>query len=131
MALQRKGSRRIVVGEGTYRWRLRGKPTYDQGMCWSPCSYAVEAAGENGAAPGSVLVVLLDRPHTGNWVNRQTTPVLPAEVADHIHIALRLGWTPARPGPQFLLDLSAGFTSGFSAIPFQGDLRATSGSMQP
>lgn len=31
MALVRKGSRLITVDGVTYRWRLRGRPTYDQG----------------------------------------------------------------------------------------------------
>lgn len=42
MALVRKGSRRIVVDGTVYRWRLRGRPTYFQGLAWSPCTFAVE-----------------------------------------------------------------------------------------
>ena len=38
MALVRKGSRQIVVDGTAYRWRLRGRPTYSQGLAWSPCT---------------------------------------------------------------------------------------------
>jgi hypothetical protein len=58
MALAKRGPRRIVVDGVTYRWRLRGKPTYDQALCWSPCTYAVEHAGR----PGSTLVVTTNLP---------------------------------------------------------------------
>ncbi|SCK10016.1 hypothetical protein YUWDRAFT_00455 [Streptomyces sp. AmelKG-D3] len=44
MALIRKGSRQIVVDGTAYRWRLRGRPTYFQGLAWSPCTFAVEHA---------------------------------------------------------------------------------------
>ncbi|MGW4967641.1 hypothetical protein ACWEPL_61420 [Nonomuraea sp. NPDC004186] len=36
-----------------HRWRVRPKPTYDQGMAWAPLASAVERAEE----PGRVLVV--------------------------------------------------------------------------
>jgi hypothetical protein len=48
MALVRKGSRRIVVDGTVYRWRLRGRPTYFQGLAWSPCTFAVEHADTPG-----------------------------------------------------------------------------------
>lgn len=34
MALVRKGARRIVVDGTAYRWRLRRRPTYCQGLAW-------------------------------------------------------------------------------------------------
>ncbi|MCG3040982.1 hypothetical protein L7D48_10475 [Streptomyces sp. S1A] len=105
MALRRKGSRRIVVDGTAYRWRLRGRPTYDQGMCWSPCTYAVEGADR----PGAVLVVTTDRPHTGNGVGVPADPVLPGEVAHAVRTALARGWKPERPGSPFHLDRSDGF----------------------
>jgi hypothetical protein len=48
VALVRKGSRRIVVDGTVYRWRLRGRPTYDQGLAKSPCTFAVEHADTPG-----------------------------------------------------------------------------------
>ncbi|GAA0921003.1 hypothetical protein [Streptomyces thermoalcalitolerans] len=108
MALVRKGSRRIVVDGTAYHRRLRGKPTYCQGLVWSPCTFAVEH--EN--APGTVLMVRTDQPHTSNWVGRKAEPVLPADVAAAIRQALCEGWTPAAPGSAFPIDKSAGFTPG-------------------
>ncbi|WP_167502505.1 hypothetical protein [Streptomyces malaysiensis] len=105
MALVRKGSRRIVVDGTAYRWRLRRRPTYSQGLAWSPCTFAVEHAD----APGTTLVVTTNQPHPSNWVGREAKPVLPADVAEAIELALRAGWAPAAPGPPFQLDRRAGF----------------------
>ncbi|MFE1228113.1 hypothetical protein [Streptomyces sp. NPDC058745] len=52
MALVTKGSRLITVDGTTYRWRLRGRPTYDQGLAHSPLTYAAEHAEK----PGTTLV---------------------------------------------------------------------------
>ncbi|MFJ9742552.1 hypothetical protein [Streptomyces sp. NPDC101166] len=106
MALVRKGSRRIVVDGTAYRWRLRGRPTYFQGLAWSPCMFAVEHAD----ASGTTLVVTTHQPHPSNWFERSANPVLPSDVAHAIELALREGWIPAAPGSPFCLDLSAGFT---------------------
>ncbi|MGW6292513.1 hypothetical protein [Streptomyces sp. NPDC055058] len=105
MALARKSSRRITVDEVTYRWRIRGRPTYDQGMCWWPLTYAVEHA----ETPGTTLVVTTNQPHPSNWVGMPANPVLPAEVADTIRVARAQGWRPEAPGFPFLLDQSDGF----------------------
>lgn len=109
MTLVRKGSRRIVVDGTAYRWRLRGRPTYFQGLVWSPCTFAVEHA----ETPGAVLMVTTDQPHTSNWINRKAEPVLPSGVAAAIRLALREGWAPTTPGSAFHIDTSAGFTPGF------------------
>jgi hypothetical protein len=107
MALRRKGSRRIVVDGVTYRWYLRTRPTYSQGLCWSPLTYAVELSG--GA--GKTLLVTTNQAHPGNWLHRPAPPVLPADVARTIREALEQGWTPDASGPQFHLDLSSGFAA--------------------
>jgi len=106
MALVRKGSRRIVVDGTAYRWRLRGRPTYFQALAWTPCTFAVEHAD----IPGMMLVVTTNQPHPSNWFGREAMPVLPSDVAQAIHLALRKGWTPTTPGSPFRLDQSAGFT---------------------
>ncbi|MFB9593651.1 hypothetical protein [Streptomyces racemochromogenes] len=105
MALVKKGSRLITVDGTTYRWRLRGRPTYDQGLVWSPLTYAVAHAG----TPGTTLVVTTNHPHPSNWLGTQGRPILPGRVADSIRTALRDGWTPESPGSPFHLDQSAGF----------------------
>lgn len=114
MALNKKGSRRIVVDGSAYRWRLRRRPTYDQGMCWSPCTYAVEHAER----PGAVLVVTTDQPHITNWVGRVGNPVRPADVADAIRDARARGWTAELPGSPFHLDRSGDFKRGFATADF-------------
>ncbi|MYW65352.1 hypothetical protein GTY65_14985 [Streptomyces sp. SID8379] len=105
MAIGRKGSRRIVVNGTTYRWRLRQRPTYSQGHCWSPCTYAVEHADH----PGTTLVVTTNQPHAGNWFGVPSTAVLPSDVSTAITSALAQGWHPTRPGSPFHLDQSDGF----------------------
>ncbi|MCX4907398.1 hypothetical protein [Streptomyces sp. NBC_00878] len=107
MALGGKGSRRIVVDSTAYRWRLRCRPTYFQGLCWTPCSFAVEHAVD---AVGTTLVVTTNQPHASNWIGREAPPVLPSDVAQAIERAHREGWSPTAPGSPFHLDLSAGFT---------------------
>ncbi|MCY0929048.1 hypothetical protein OTB20_23170 [Streptomyces sp. H27-H1] len=108
MALVKKGSRLITVDGTTYRWRLRGRPTYGQGLGWSPLAYVVEHAE---SSPGTALVITTDQPHLSNWIGMQGSPILPAQVADSIRTALTTGWTPKIPGQPFHLDQSAGFVS--------------------
>ncbi|MEU9715080.1 hypothetical protein [Streptomyces sp. NPDC047976] len=107
MALVKKGSRLITVDGTAYRWRLRGRPTYDQGLVRSPLTYAVEYA----ETPGTTLVVITDQPHPGNWLGARTSPVLPAQVARDVRTALARGWTPHAAGRPFRLDGSGGFAS--------------------
>ncbi|MDD9375164.1 hypothetical protein M8Z33_00465 [Streptomyces sp. ZAF1911] len=95
------------MGDTTYRWRLRGRPTYDQALVWSPLSYGVEHA----ETPGTTLVIASDQPHPSNWLGTQGSPIMPAQVADSIRTALAVGWTPENPGSPFRLDQSAGFVS--------------------
>ncbi|WP_299540721.1 hypothetical protein [uncultured Streptomyces sp.] len=108
MALVKKGSRRIVVDGTTYRWRLRGRPTYSQGMAWRPLTFAVEHA----ETPGTTLVITTNKPHSANWVGTAAVPVLPSEVAASIRAARAVGWVAENPGSPFRLDQSEGF------IPF-------------
>ncbi|MFF4656630.1 hypothetical protein [Streptomyces sp. NPDC001381] len=105
MALVRKGSRRIVVVGTVYRWRLRGRPTYDQGLAQSRCTFAVEHAD----TPGTTLVVTTNEPHPSNWFGRAAEPVLRSTVAAAVRLALSEGWAPKAPGSAFHLDQSAGF----------------------
>jgi hypothetical protein len=81
------------------------RPTYDQALCWSPCTYAVVHARQ----PGSTLVVMTNQPHPSNWVGQSSEAVLPSDVARAIRLALERGWTPASSGSPFPLDLSEGF----------------------
>ncbi len=103
MTLVKKGSRQLDIDGTTYRWRLRGRPTYCQANCWGNMTFAVELAEE----PGATLVVDTGRPHTANWMHAPTAPVLPVEVARAVRKALTAGWRPGQRGSAFHLDLSA------------------------
>ncbi|MGQ4414166.1 hypothetical protein ACN6LA_002144 [Streptomyces sp. SAS_269] len=107
MALVRKGSRQIAVDGTAYRWRLRGGPTFIQGLVWSPCTFAVEHAG----TPETTPVVTTDQPHPSNWIGRESEPVLPSGVAAAIRLALREGWAPTALGSSSRLNQSNGFTA--------------------
>lgn len=90
MALARKGSRLIVVGGTTYRWRLRGQPTYDQALCDTPCTYAVQRVD----TPGTTLVVTTNQWHASNWFGAPSAAVLPSNVSASITLAPAKGWHP-------------------------------------
>ncbi|WP_331752242.1 hypothetical protein [Streptomyces sp. NBC_00829] len=107
MALPKKGSRRICVDGINYRWRLRGRPTYDQGMVWSHLTYAVEHA----ETPGTTLLITTNQPHPSNWMGETATPVLPSDVANNIRTARANGWSPETHGSPFHLNQPEGFTS--------------------
>ncbi|MCP2256646.1 hypothetical protein LX15_000329 [Streptoalloteichus tenebrarius] len=98
----KKGSRRITVDGVPYRWWVRGRPTYDQGLGTSPLTYVVEQT----ETPGTTLVVTTAQPHPSNWMGMPARPVLPAEVAATIRAARARGWAPEKPGKPFLLDQS-------------------------
>ncbi|MDT0267191.1 hypothetical protein RM844_12930 [Streptomyces sp. DSM 44915] len=108
MTLVSKGSRRIVVDDTTYRWRVRHKPSYCQSMGWTPLTFAVEHAD----TPGTILVVTTDQPHPNCWYGRDARPVLPSDVARAIRHARQTGWTPTTPGSPHHLDWSHTFTPG-------------------
>jgi hypothetical protein len=100
MAVRKAGSRRIVVDGVAYRWRIRRRATNGQADYGSGTLHvAVEPDGQ----PGSVLVVLSDRPHPKNWGTKAVVPVTPSDVAGWIRQAGRAGWLSLEPGPQFLL----------------------------
>jgi hypothetical protein len=107
MALNKKGSRRITVDGIEYRWRIRRKPSYMQELCWTPMTYAVEAA--NGGQSGTTLIVTSGRAHPSNWVGVEAEPIRPAHVAASIREARDQGWDPTRAGSPFWLNRSAGF----------------------
>lgn len=107
MALNKKGSRRITVDGIEYRWRVRRKPSYMQGLCWTPMTYAVETA--NSGQPGTVLTVTTGQAHPGNWLGVQAEPIRPAHVAASIREARIQGWDPTQAGSPFQLDRSEGF----------------------
>ena len=101
MAIPRKGSRMVRVGNAVYRWRIRKRPTYIQGAFESSMSLAVELCTEGAA---SVLVVNLGVSRPDNGIGPHQTAVKPAMVRDMIGRALAEGWNPAGAGKPFELD---------------------------
>ncbi|MFI6181683.1 hypothetical protein ACIA8R_39575 [Nonomuraea sp. NPDC051191] len=83
MAIPKKGSRLITVDGTVFRWRVRHKPTYDEGMAWSPLSFAVERAEE----PGAVLMVSLPYARPDNWLGERAIAIRPALVVGCIRRA--------------------------------------------
>ena len=101
MSMPRKGSRRITVDGRTYRWTVRPKPTYCQGLDWGPLTFAVEHAD----TPGQVLSVATRSPRLDNWLNLSGTPVTPLIVEQSVRTALAAGWEPGRSDGVFRLTL--------------------------
>lgn len=102
MALRKRGTRPIVVDGIRYRWLVRRKPTYSQGLTWSPLTFAVERTEPPSCA---TLIVRLASPHPGNWINAPAAPVLPSAVARAIRQAHDRGWQPDHPKSPFTLSL--------------------------
>ena len=107
MSLTQKGSRHIVVEGVTYRWLVRSKPTYCQGLTWGSASFAVEL--ENSGQ--STLVVTLDAPRPDNWVGEQGLAITPSLVSQAIKQALERGWKPETKGSAYELALSVAHLS--------------------
>lgn len=102
MAIPKKGSRLITVDGTVFRWRVRHKPTYCQGMAWAPLSFAAERAEE----PGAVLVVSLPRARPDNWLAERTIAIRPALVVGCIRRAVEQGWNSGQPGSGFTLTVT-------------------------
>ena len=95
MTPARKGSRLITVDGTDYRWSVRPKPTYSQGL-GATMTFAVALADR----PGATLVVDTGRPRPDNWLHMRTEPVRPAEVVDAVRAAVARGFDfTARPTP--------------------------------
>lgn len=111
VALARKGSRRIIVGDVEFRWKVRGRPTYCQAMGWSPLCFAVQQADGQGAR----LLVSVPCAHPSNDLGFPAGAVLPRTVATAIKAAMEQGWQPLRPGPEFRLEVDASIVLGIDA----------------
>ncbi|MFC7529624.1 hypothetical protein [Actinoplanes sp. GCM10030250] len=108
MALVKKGSRVITVDGLAYRWRVRRRPTYPQGVAATPLSFAVERADRRGA----VLIATMPGAHPSNWIGAAGVSVVPSIVAAVIRRARAQGWQADRPGPSFALTVSGEIWAG-------------------
>lgn len=103
MAIPKKGSRGIRVDGVDYRWSVRRKPTYCQGLCHTPLNVAVALARE----PGTVAVLRMRDPHPSNWMGAPAVEVRPAVVALGIRTALERGWSPKEPGRPLVAEMAS------------------------
>ncbi len=104
MSIPKKGTRKIIVDEQPFIWLIRRKPTYTQEFyhCGN-----LHVAIKHAQKPGSVLVILTDRPHPQGLVSKQEVkPVTPSDVAQWIRQAMQLGWQPMRSGICFNVQIA-------------------------
>lgn len=102
MAIQKTGSRRIVVDTVAYRWTVRPRPSYAQGLAQNPLSFVVELEH----AGKTTLVVTTDVFRPDNWVLSRSGIVTPAVVERGIRKALQQGWQPAAQGSPHTLSIA-------------------------
>lgn len=95
MSIPLRGSRRIVVGGNAYRWYLRRKPSYNQAVGETGLSVAVQAVEP---VKRGVLIIDVNAPHPGNWLNLSTPEVSPRDIALWITEARLSGWKPNTGG---------------------------------
>lgn len=100
MAIPRKGSKRIIVEDISYRWTVRSRPTYSQGLIWSELTFAIQLEDIGK----TTLVIQTSAYRLDNWFHRQGIVVTPSIVRQCILEALEKGWTPQKNGSPFLLN---------------------------
>jgi hypothetical protein len=106
MSIPKKGTRKIIVDGEPFIWLIRRQATNTQAESgWGHLHVAVEHAEE----PGSVLVILTDRPHPqGLTPTNEVKPVTPSDAAQWIQQAVQLGWQPQLPGITFKVQIAGG-----------------------
>lgn len=102
MALSKKGSRRVIVDGEQYTWKVRRRPTYDQGLAHGPLTFTAEKSG----ATGSILVVDTKAARPDNWVLAPSMTITPAYVAESIREAIKRGWLAEQKSSPFNLEFS-------------------------
>jgi hypothetical protein len=99
VATRRTGSRAIVVDGIRYRWRIRHRATFLQSDYGNG---TLHVAIQLDQKPANVLVLETDRPHPADIGDGPIIPVRPADIADWVRQAIKLGWRPSSDGPTFL-----------------------------
>jgi hypothetical protein len=101
MSIARKGSRRIIVESTAYRWAIRPRPTYRQGLAQGNLRFAV-ALEEGGR---TTLLVTLGAARPDNWMMAEASIVSPSIVERAIRLSLQQGWRPGEAGSAFALSM--------------------------
>ncbi len=98
MSIPKKGTRKIIVDGQPFIWLIRRQATNMQADygCGN-----IHVAIQHAEKPGSVLVILTDRPHTQCWGTNQMRPQTPSDAAQWIRQAMQFGWQPQLPGITF------------------------------
>ena len=97
MSLPKKGSRKLIIGNQTYLWNIRRKPTYMQDIFNCSWTMAVQLAG----VEGTVLLVKFNLSRPDNIISPHQTGITPALVSQIINQALQAGWQPQLPGAAY------------------------------
>lgn len=99
MSIPKKGTRKIIVDGEPFIWLIRRQATNMQADygCGN-----LHVAVQHAQEPGSVLVIITDRPNPqGLTPTNEVKPVTPSDAAQWIRQAVQLGWQPQLPGITF------------------------------
>lgn len=99
MAIRKTGSRRIVVDDVAYLWRIRPRPSYSQAIGESNLTIGIQRQDRSGA----VLVCRTDIDRPDSWCSAGSYSVSPHDIQQAIKSGLAAGWNPEAPGPQFVV----------------------------
>jgi hypothetical protein len=100
MTIPKKGSRKIIVDNIEYRWRVRHKGTYMQDVFESFLTASVELY-EN---PQNALLVEFPWVRFDAYIGDAKQPVTPKLIESCIKTALSQGWKPNEKGKTFQLN---------------------------
>lgn len=103
MSIARKGSRRILVESTGYRWAIRPRPTYCQGLAQGNLRFAVEL--EEGGR--TTLLVTMGAARPDNWMMAEASVITPSIVERAIRLALQQGWRPGEAGSALELSMQS------------------------
>ncbi|MGB7712832.1 MAG: hypothetical protein WBL95_25395 [Microcoleus sp.] len=103
MSIPKQGTRKIIFDGESFLWLIRRQAIYTQENCGN-----LHIAVEHAEVPGSVLVILTDRPHPQCWGTNEVKPVTPSDAAQWIQQAVQLGWQPQRSGIPFEVRIAGG-----------------------
>jgi hypothetical protein len=99
MSIPKKGTRKIIVDGEPFIWLIRRQATNMQADygCGN-----LHVAVQHAQEPGSVLVIMTDRPHPqGLTTTNEVKPVTPSDAAQWIRQAMQVGWQPQLAGITF------------------------------
>lgn len=107
MALNRKNSRRIVVGEEAYRYKVSATSPDENRNYRLNVTLQREAGGSRLEVRGLVTRDFwLDISQPGEKRSEDYPAVMPQHIQTIIELAIKAGWQPQTTGPSFVLKLN-------------------------